>query len=312
MMTLDGDALPEILIVDDDSTVVLALRNVLRGIGQTRFAPNGAEALAMIQQSPPMLILLDVELPDISGLEICAQLKANPETTDIPVLFITSHAEPGFEEQVFDAGAADYISKPLNPRVVAARAQTHLAYRLAMQMLDTQAHTDGLTGLANRRSFDETLDEELKRARRQQLPFTVMMIDIDEFKKYNDHFGHLEGDECLRNIAGVLRDSIRRPADLIARYGGEEFALILPETDAAGGEALARTLLSNVESLGLVHAPDATHKSVTISIGYSTLEKEQMSGLGPDVTTVVRHADDALYESKRRGRNCFGFAPMSV
>lgn len=299
-----GD-LPAILIVDDDNTVVLALRNVLRGIGQARFARSGLEALAMIQDTLPTLILLDVELPDIGGLEVCRRLKTNPKTCDIPVLFITSHTEPGFEEQVFDAGAADYISKPLNPRVVAARAQTHLAYRLAMQKLNAQAHTDGLTGLANRRSFDETLNEETRRARRQRLPLTVMMIDLDEFKKYNDYFGHLEGDECLKAIAKALKDSTQRPADLVARYGGEEFALILPDTDLRGGEVVARTLLKSVEDLGMVHAPNASHRQVTISIGFAALDLDQVSDSEQGGKLLVTAADQALYASKRRGRNCF-------
>lgn len=306
------DTLPEILIIDDDSTVVLALRNVLKGIGQIRFAPSGSEALVMIQENPPALILLDLGLPDISGLEVCTRLKANPHTGHIPVLFITSHTESGFEEAVFNAGAADFINKPLNPRVVAARVQTHLAYQRAMQRLDELAHLDGLTGLANRRSFDETLEEELKRARRQQLPFTVVMIDIDEFKKFNDHYGHLEGDECLKTIAKVLRDSVRRPADLVARYGGEEFALILPDTDIEGAESVARALLSRVERLGLVHAPGASRPHVTVSIGFGTLDRNQVSGLGQDSKSVVRFADQALYESKKRGRNCFGFTPVFI
>ena len=303
-LTATGEKQDDILIVDDDTTVVMTLHKVLSEIGRIRFATSGQQALVMAQEARPGLILLDIELPDISGMAVCAKLKANPETADIPVLFITSHTEQGFEEQVFDAGAADYISKPLNPRVVAARVQTHLDYRRAMQLLGEHANNDGLTGLANRRHFDEQLAKEFKRASRQGQPMTLAMIDIDEFKKFNDHFGHPAGDECIRNVSSALLSSLRRPADFVARYGGEEFALILPETDTDGAEAIMAMLLANVEQLQIKHAPGTTHESVTISIGYSVFIPGHDATPKVSKDTLLETADQALYAAKKNGRNC--------
>lgn len=147
-------------MVDDDSSVILSLRKMLAASGRSLFASSGAQALAITAKEKPDLILLDMEIPDMDGLEVCRALKADPETADIPVLFITSHTEPGFEERVFGAGAADYIPKPLAPAVVTARVKIHLAYRYALAKLTSLAQKDGLTGLYNRRSFDERLSHE--------------------------------------------------------------------------------------------------------------------------------------------------------
>ncbi len=295
--------LPEILIVDDDASVVLALGKGLGKIGHIRFATDGQQALALIQRAPPDLILLDMEMPGMNGLEVCAALKADPETADIPVLFITSHTESAFEEMVFNAGAADYVPKPLNPLVVAARVKTHLAYRTALAQLTALATKDGLTGLNNRRSFDEKLAHEWKRALRQKRPLALLMVDIDEFKKYNDHFGHLEGDTCLKSVATALLHSVRRPADFVARYGGEEFVLILPDTDAEGAHAMAQVLLRNVESQLLVHAPNAMRQHVTVSIGCSVLDPARIYTTGLEASALIKSSDWALYQSKKEGRN---------
>ena len=302
--------LADILIIDDDNTVVMALNKALNKIGRIRFASDAKQAFLMIEERHPDLILLDVELPDIGGLEVCSILKSAPDTESIPILFITSHTEVGFEEKVFDVGAADYIVKPLKPRVVAARVQTHLDYSLAIRLLEKQAHTDSMTGLANRRTFDERLIVELERARREQEPLTVAILDIDEFKKYNDHFGHIEGDDCIKNIALALANSLKRSTDLAARYGGEEFAFILPNTDVEGARILLSGLLKSIEQLNLTHAPEAKYDVVTISVGYSTVIPEQKYANDLDDWAVVKAADHALYESKQNGRNQLSYAPL--
>lgn len=300
----------EILIVDDDPTVIIALSKVLKEAGRIRFAADAKQAFSLIDEVRPDLILLDVDLPDISGLDICIQLKANDDTKDIPVLFITSNTEAGFEEKVFDVGAADYISKPLNPRVVAARTETHLTYHRAMQLLNQQASTDGLTSLANRRAFDQQLETALKLAQREQEPLTVAMIDIDQFKKFNDHFGHLAGDECIKSIARAIAGQVQRPIDVAARYGGEEFALILPNTPPSGAQELLEKLRKAIEQLKLSHAPNTTHPCVTVSIGYSTYEPSSMA-LNNDLFAIVNAADGALYASKNQGRNQVSYAELS-
>lgn len=296
-------AIADILIVDDDSSVVIALNKALNKIGRIRFASDAKRAFTMIEEKHPDLILLDVELPDIGGLEVCSMLKSALETENIPILFITSHTEMGFEEKVFDVGAADYITKPLNPIVVAARVQTHLDYHLAIRLLEKQAHTDSMTGLANRRTFDERLIVELKRARREKEPLSVALIDIDEFKKFNDHFGHIEGDDCIKSIASSLGMGLKRSTDLAARYGGEEFAFILPNTDAEGAKTLLSSLLKSIEHLNLSHAPEAKYDVVTISIGFSTIKPELKYENNSDDWAVVKAADHALFKSKENGRN---------
>ncbi len=306
------DDLPEILIVDDDNTVIIALNKVLSKTGRIRFASNAQQAFALIEEVRPDLILLDVDLPDVNGLDICIQLKANDATKDIPVLFITSKVDAGFEEQVFDVGAADYITKPLNPRVVAARTETHLAYHRAINLLNKQASTDGLTGLANRRSFDQQLKISLKHARRQKEPLTVVMIDIDQFKKYNDHFGHLAGDECIKSIALAIHKAANRPTDVAARYGGEEFALILPHTDQQGAIVMLNKLLKTVEDLKQPHAPDAIYPQVTVSIGYSTLLPEHLPTIKLNDLAIVEVADQALYASKNNGRNQVSYVTLGT
>jgi len=303
---------PEILIVDDDSSVVIALHKVLQDIGRIRFASTASQALEMINGTRPDLILLDVELPDINGLKLCIMLKQDVETASIPVLFITSKIETGFEEKVFDAGASDFITKPLKPRVVAARVQTHLSYHKALVQLNKLAHTDSLSGLANQLSFDEQLDIEFRRARRQQEPLSIVMIDIDEFKKYNDYFGHVAGDDCIKAIGRGLNKITKRPADFAARFGGEEFSLILPNTDKRGADVLIGSLMSTISDLAIKHAPEAIYPIVTVSVGFSTLEPMQcdFSTIAP--LDVVSAADKALYQSKHDGRNRYSYQALEV
>lgn len=292
-------------MVDDDSTVILTLRKIMAAAGRSLFATNGAQALVIAAQEKPDLILLDIELPDMDGLEVCRVLKADSETSDIPILVITSHTEPGFEEKVFAAGAADYIAKPLVPAVVMARVNIHLRYHHALTQLSEQAHRDGLTGLYNRRSFDERLSHEWRRSQRQLQPLSLLMIDIDEFKKYNDALGHSQGDICLKSVAQALQDGLRRPADFVARYGGEEFVMVLPDTSAEGAAVIAEQLLKTVGGLGLVHAPDASRANITVSIGHATFEPrmEDQECLG--ASDLFKAADSALFRAKSSGRNTF-------
>ncbi len=303
---------PEILIVDDDSSVVIALHKVLQDFGRIRFAVTGAQALDMIKENRPDLILLDVELPDANGIDLCLMLKENTLTSNIPVLFITSTIDTGFEEKVFDAGASDYIIKPLKPRVVAARVHTHLAYHQALVQLKKLAHTDGLSGLANRLAFDEHLDIEFRRARRQHEPLSIVMIDIDEFKKYNDHFGHVAGDDCIRLISRELNEITKRPTDVVARYGGEEFALLLPNTDKNGAQTLINHLMTAITDLSIQHAPQAIFPTVTVSVGFTTLESLSSNIGSISATEIVEIADQALYQSKHEGRNRVTYEKFNV
>jgi diguanylate cyclase (GGDEF)-like protein len=298
---------PDILIVDDDHSIIKTLNIVLKDIGKIHFAYSASNALKLIKDHiEPDIILLDVDLLDGSGLDICAKLKSNSITKEIPVLFITSHAEMGFEETVFNLGAADYIVKPLNPLGIAARVQIHLNYQKAIRRLENLAHIDGLTGIANRRHFDNQLAMELGRAQRENIPLTVALIDIDEFKKYNDHFGHTKGDNCLKKVASILSCNTKRPGDVTARYGGEEFAYILPNTNQKGAEHFLQTTLHAIQKLNILQALNAIHPVVTVSIGFSTYYPKKNKTIN-DNWDIVEEADTALYESKRKGRNCIKY-----
>lgn len=306
---MHDDSRPVILIIDDDRTVVLTLHKVLSGMARTRFATDGAQAFAQIEACPPGLILLDYELPDMSGKEICTRLKQNPETRRIPVLFITSHTRSGIEQELLDVGAADYISKPLNPLMVAARAQVHLAYYCALQQLDAQVRTDSLTGLANRRCFDAHLNAEWKRACRHGRFLTLMRIEIDGFGKYSDHFGPQAGDECLKRVAQVLCGITRRSSDLAARVAGGAFAVILAETDPDEAAAIAGMLQKSVAQLQLEQAPEANYPQVTVSIGCTTTPPDLASRRDSlDEQGMVKAADRGLCASVHNGGNLFTYS----
>jgi len=303
-----------ILLVDDDLGTIQVLGKALAGLGMIRFATRGDEALRMVRESPPDLILLDGEMPGMSGYEVCKTLKADPILAHIPVIFVTGHAEQDFEESGFGCGAADFIAKPVRPGIVAARARTQIALKGASDRLRALSSTDGLTGLANRREFDEALAREWRRTQRSGEPLSLLMIDIDHFKRYNDHYGHPQGDACLVQVAHALRGQLKRPADVAARYGGEEFALLLPSTDRQGAMALAQRLLMAVRQLGIPHAGSDCAPHVSISTGVSSYDQDCALWLvgngatrsGADNAVIpadlIGAADAALYAAKRGGR----------
>ncbi|MFT2090036.1 diguanylate cyclase [Paraglaciecola sp. 2405UD69-4] len=294
----DRDA--TILIVDDDPLIVVTATKALDSLGKVVFALNGTNALKLANEQLPDVILLDEGLPDMTGFEVCSALKANPTTASIPIIFVTSRSEDGFEEKVFDQGAADYISKPINPRVMVARASLQLNYVKALRSLEYLTLTDALTGLHNRRSFDAKFNMEFKRAKRSKLPISVLMIDIDQFKKYNDHFGHIVGDLCIQKVAQILLDAIGRPTDFIARYGGEEFVVVLPDTGIKGAQHFADRLLQDVVDSHIPHAPDSLREMVTVSIGYHSV----LPNHDDKAVDLLDIADNALFEAKNNGRAC--------
>lgn len=301
-MTANHEVLPRVLIVDDDPAMVIALGRALHGLASTRFASNGRDALDHVAREAPDLILLDMEMAGMSGLDVIAQLKRASDTAHIPVIFVTSHVEPAFEEAVFNAGAADYIAKPLSPRVVNARVKAHLSLARALRQLREMAMQDALTGLHNRRAFDERLEQEWARAQRQGGAVALLIIDVDEFKKYNDHFGHPGGDSCLQKVAKALQSVCRRADDFVARYGGEEFVLLFPDTPPGSVDDMAEKSRAAVEALGLPQAPNANRETVTISVGCCTAHLH--SGRSEmRASRMLETADAALYEAKRQGRN---------
>jgi diguanylate cyclase (GGDEF)-like protein len=301
------DTRHSLLLVDDDAASVQVLARMLSGLGELRFALSGEDGLRLARESPPDLVLVDAEMPGLSGFEVCAALRADPPLADVPVIIITGHTEIAVEVAGFAAGASDFIRKPPVAEVVVARARTQLRLKALGDALRASALTDGLTGLANRRRFDRDLRLECERARRGHESLALLLIDADHFKRYNDRYGHVAGDACLREIAAAIRGCIRRPADLAARYGGEEFAVLLPQTDAAGARAMAQRIVDAVAALALAHADAAPSCLVSVSVGWATarpdLDARVVLTRGE---SLVEAADRVLYAAKAAGRGRVG------
>lgn len=288
-----------ILIIDDNVPNIRLLATVLADKATILFATSGARGLQIAREKRPQLILLDLQMPDMNGYEVCRELKKDPVTQECVVIFVTGNTNSEAEVAGLEAGAVDYLTKPLNPPIVRARVQTHLVLKQHAEMLQQLASRDGLTGLYNRRYFDHQLGIEWRRHQRQALSLSLALIDVDHFKAYNDGYGHLEGDACLRQVAQVLAQCTRRPGELVSRYGGEEFAAILPATGIEDGARYGGWLCAQMRARQLPHAHSATAAHVTISVGIATV----MPVPGVDMNVLLSQADSALYKAKQLGRN---------
>lgn len=304
----------KILIVDDNPGLIQVMARVLSGTAQLQFATSGAAALQRARETPPDLILLDAEMPGMSGYDVCEALKADPDLAEVPVIFVTAHSEQAFELKGLEVGAVDFLAKPISEPLLLARVKTQLSVKHLTDELRRLSTIDALTETVNRRGFDGALAREWKRGLRTGDPISVLMLDVDHFKLFNDNYGHPAGDACLRTIAQTLKRIALRPADVMARYGGEEFVVLLPQTPCAGAQHLAHRLLDAVEAAGIPHAASPTARHVTISIGigcydeHSTCwvepstESRFMSNVVCSATDLVQSADKALYAAKRAGR----------
>lgn len=291
-------AKPRLLVVDDQPINIQVMHQIFATDHQVFMATSGAQALAFCRATPPDLVLLDIVMPGLDGFEVCTALKADPVTRDIPVIFVTAYTDAAQETRGLALGAVDFISKPVNPAVVRARVKTHLTLKFQSDLMHKLVFLDGLTGVFNRRYFDQQLRIEKARAVRAQSPLALIMIDVDYFKRFNDRYGHQVGDDCLRQIALILKESLRRPADLVARYGGEEFVCILPDTAFANGMAIARELEQNVRHAGIPHADSDAASVVTISLGLAGYAGLAMA----DTESLLALADAQLYCAKHAGR----------
>jgi len=288
---------PRLLVVDDQPANVQALHKVFAADHQVFMATSGEQALARIGQQRPDLILLDVVMPGMDGYAVCQHMKATIEQRDIPVIFVTAQSDDGSEARCLEMGAVDYITKPIVPQIVRARVRTHLLLKAQTDLLRQWVYLDGLTNVGNRRRFDESLAVEWGRAVRHSEPLSMVLIDVDHFKRFNDSYGHQAGDDCLRRVAGALKAGLRRPTDLLCRYGGEEFACLLPDTDGAGATALAELLARQVHDLAIEHRFGIGGR-VSISLGVSTKPAE----VSCSATSLLREADVQLYRAKAQGR----------
>ncbi|WP_022661385.1 GGDEF domain-containing response regulator [Paucidesulfovibrio longus] len=314
----------QLLIIDDSETSRLLLETVLRGEGfkDLAGASSWAQALDMLLALPddklPDVLLMDLEMPGINGIEATKLFKSAPRFADIPVIMITASDRLEDLEEAFRAGAGDFITKPVHR--VELRARVGSALRLKLEMdsrkarehelermtreLETLSSQDGLTGVANRRQFDKVLEQEWQRCARDSMPLTLLMIDIDFFKRYNDALGHIEGDKCLKKVAQAIQTAFRRPGDFLARYGGEEFAALLPDTSPEGGLKVAQSIRQELLDLALPHPDSSVSDLVTVSMGKATLVPRPDG----DSSVLVAASDESLYQAKEAGRDricCF-------
>lgn len=317
----------QIVVVDDNPDDQALARLFLEQDGFPDILPadSAEEAYKILQiydTIKPLadLILLDISLPGSDGIEALQTIKSSPAYEDIPTIMITAHSPQTYLARAFRAGAMDFISKPFNRIEFLARVNS--ALRLKREMDRRKAHekelvemtvklakaneelkkismSDALTGLANRRHFDAVMDLEWKRAGNENTPLSVLLLDIDYFKKFNDTYGHKEGDSALQQVAGVLKHSLNRPGDLVARYGGEEFIVILPNTGYTGAMVVARRMLEGVRNLNIRHSESEIEEILTISIGLAIMNESFKPARDP----LVEAADQALYDAKRSGRN---------
>jgi len=292
-----------ILVVDDEPANILALGSLLKHEYRVRVANSGEKALRLLQeggQPHPDLILLDIQMPGMDGYGVCQRIKADPATRDIPIIFVNALDAASDEERGLNLGAADYIAKPFNRAIVRARVRTHMSLKRKNDLLEQMALFDGLTGIPNRRHFDDQLQRESKRSLRQGGSLSLLMMDIDHFKDFNDHYGHGIGDQCLQKVAETLKATLSRPSDMIARYGGEEFVALLPGADANGAREVAEKLRAAVQGLAIPHESSSTAPVVTLSLGCATYSSEAP---GAALDGLLKSADEALYSAKRAGRN---------
>jgi two-component system chemotaxis family response regulator WspR len=311
-----------VLLVDDQPMIGEAVRRVLLNEPGVEFHYCGDphEAVAIAKEVRPTVILQDLVMPDVDGIELVRRYRAEAATSGIPIIVLSTKEEPRVKSDAFKAGANDYLVKLPDQIELIARIRYHsMAYLTQRQrddayralhesqqkLLETNrelqrlTNVDGLTGLSNRRYFNECIDAEWKRAVRAQSSLSILMVDVDHFKLYNDTYGHLAGDDVLKTVAQTIASNFSRSADLAARYGGEEFSVILPETAADDLRSVADKLCRSVEALKLPHSASSTGTVVTISVGGATTVPQRDERF----VTLIDGADKALYEAKKTGRN---------
>ncbi len=300
-----------ILLIDDCVDTQRLIIKYLENAGITEqiiTARSGDEGIAKLSEDID-LVLLDVVMPDKDGIMTCQEIKSNPMYADIPVMFITQNTSLDILEKAFLAGASDFIKKPFDKLELQVRVRSLL--RLSHEMKERKQREnelkrlsmiDGLTGISNRRFFDETIEREWRLAVRNGHPLSLILFDIDHFKNYNDVYGHQCGDEALKAIAKASAEELKRPTDVIARYGGEEFAVILPNTNSQGAYYIAECIRKQVESIGIFHSKYQICGATTVSLGVAEIDRSFSNPAS--IAQLIEKADQALYQAKHMGRNC--------
>lgn len=290
---------PRILVIDDSPEVAKLLYSLLSDMAEISVAGSGQRGIDLAVSLHPTLILLDFQLPDMNGITVCDLLKHDPLLESIPVMMLTAKCDAETEISALEAGAVDFLTKPLQTQIVRARVSSQLALRRLTLQLQELANVDSLTGLYNRRYFDAALRAELARVMRYGGELTLAMIDIDHFKDYGNHLGHVQAEICLRRVAQALAEAMLRPGAVLTRYGGEKFALIAPGTGAAGAASLGERLRLRVLQLALSHPHSMASEYVTVSVGLASWQ----GGKSDDPLALLALADSALYLAQRHGRN---------
>ncbi len=297
---IDDTYVPTILVVDDMAANIAILSDLLKESYKVKIANSGKRALELARaKEKPDLILLDIEMPRMSGYDVCQELKASSSTKDIPIIFVSAKTSANDEEYGLNLGAIDYIKKPFHPAIVKIRVKNHIELKLKSAKLEELSMCDSLTGIQNRRFFEEALEKKYKEMQRENGTLALIMVDIDFFKPYNDNYGHWQGDEALTKVARTLKKTIKRPTDVVARYGGEEFVVILKNPDKEGAKKMANSLVEAVRELQLEHKFSSIATHVTISAGVALKEKE--SSLSKE--ELLKEADEQLYRAKESGRD---------
>jgi diguanylate cyclase (GGDEF)-like protein len=297
----------KILLVEDSATLRFAMRNYITDAGHDPLlARSGEEALQLLENTPVDMIIMDVEMPGLNGFETTRLIREWLAGHWIPIIFVTGLNEDENYREGIEAGGDDYLIKPVSFMIIKAkiRAMERIAemrdqlHRLNAE-LEALSQLDSLTQIYNRRTFNELAQQQWALAKRHQQPISALMIDVDHFKLFNDHYGHPAGDVCLKKVTQAIKSCLHRSADILGRYGGEEFIVLLPETDANGAMRVAQAISEAIEVAQLRHEISPSSNLVTASIGGATC----LRTTGHDLEELIKNADRALYKAKRAGRN---------
>jgi len=292
-----------ILIVDDERANIIALTHMLSQDYKLYAAKNGRHAVELAKKHLPDIIMLDILMPDVNGFEVLTVLKRDEDTKDIPVIFVTGLNNEEDEEKGLELGAADYITKPFRSSIVKLRVGNQIKIINQIETIKHMSVTDQLTGISNRRHFDIRLSLEWNHAKREQMPLSLLMVDIDHFKAYNDNFGHLQGDVALREVAAAIKGTLSRSVDFVSRWGGEEFAVLLSGTGGEGAVNIAERIRQCLEAAEIPCGNSTT--KITVSIGANTTIPfmENDANNEKPIDDFLLKADKALYKAKSLGRN---------
>lgn len=289
----------KILIVDDEKSNLTILSEIFKDDVEVILAKNGQEGVDKAIMFKPDIILLDILMPDMDGFQVIGQLKSNPITSNIPVIFVTGELDVAKEERGIELGACDYIKKPFHSIIIIARVRLHLRMARQTYLLEKLANIDSLTSIANRRLYDEVFNREWLLAVRNESELSLAILDIDNFKQYNDYYGHAAGDSVLELVAQTIAKTLKRPTDFVARYGGEEFVILLPDTDEIGGKELLQNCCDAIVQLNIPHTKTDIGDSLTVSVGGISCKPMNENSQ----KRVFNLADKMLYQAKHSGKN---------